>query len=93
MKRFEDPTLIASLQKMRAQTGAKLSDAEWRALLDTELDAEQLEREPEAFEEETAGGFESSYLWSGVTMASYTRATISARRHKQMLFYCQAVDF
>jgi hypothetical protein len=47
---------------MRAQTGAKLSDAEWHALLDTELDAAQPEREPEAFEKETAGRFESSYL-------------------------------
>jgi hypothetical protein len=87
MKRFEDPTLVAILQKMRAQTGAKLSDAEWRALLDTELDAAQLECEPDAFGKETAGWFESSYLRSRVAMASYTRATISARRRKQVLFF------
>jgi hypothetical protein len=60
MKRFEDPTLIAILQKMREQMGAKLSDGEWHALLDTELDAAQLERKPEAFENKPAGWFESS---------------------------------
>ena len=69
------PHLLAAL---RARTGVKLSNIEWRALLDTDLDAEQHEREPEAFEEETAGWFESSYLWSRVTMASYTRATITS---------------
>ena len=46
MKRFEDPTLIAILRKMRQQGGAKLSEAEWQALVDTELDTEKLEREP-----------------------------------------------
>ena len=38
MKRFEDPTLIVILQKMRQQHGTKLTEAEWQALLDTELD-------------------------------------------------------
>ena len=35
MKRFEGPTLVAILQKMRGpKDSAKLSDAEWRALKD-----------------------------------------------------------
>ena len=93
MKRFEDPTLIAILRKMRQQGGAKLSEAEWQALVDTELDTEKLEREPETFLRETTGWFESCYLWSVVSMACYTRATISARQHEQTLLYCQAVDF
>jgi hypothetical protein len=93
MKRFEDPVLIAILQKMRQQHGAKLSEAEWQALLGTELDAEKIEQDPETFARETAGWFESCYLWSIVSMACYTRAAISARQHEQALFYCQAVDF
>jgi len=92
MKRFKDPTLIAILKKMRAPGGLKLSESEWKALQNTELDVEQLERDPEAFVSSTAGWFESSYLWSIVSMACYARATISARQAQQMLLYCQAVD-
>ena len=93
MKRFEDATLIAILEKMRKPGGAKLSQTEWQALLNTELDAEQVERDPDAFLRDTAGWFESCYLWSIVSMASYMRAMISARKTQQILFYCQAVDF
>ena len=38
MKRFEDPTLLAILGKMRTTGGCQLSRAEWQALLATELD-------------------------------------------------------
>ena len=76
---------------MRAPGGLKLSETEWQALQNTELDVEQLERDPEAFLRSTAGWFESSYLWSIVSMACYARATISARQAQQMLLYCQAV--
>ena len=93
MKRFNDPTLIAILHKMRQLGGAKLSDAEWQSLLDTELDTAKLEQDPEAFMRETAGWFESCYLWSIVSMASYARARISAQEHRQVLLYGQAVDF
>ena len=93
MKRFTDPVLIRILQKMRQPKGATLTDQEWQALQNTELDATQLERDPEAFLQETAGWFESSYLWSIVSMACYSRALASARRHEQTLFLCQAVDF
>ena len=77
---------------MRTPGGVKLSQSEWQALLNTELDVKQLERDPEAFLRNTAGWFESSYLWSIVSMASYARATISGREAQQMLLYCQAVD-
>ena len=53
----------------------------------------QLERNPEAFLQHTEGWFESSYLWSIVSLACYTRARISAQKAQQMLLYCQAVDF
>ena len=89
MKRFEDPVLVSILQKMRHPGGKQLLDNEWEALLATELDAI---RDPEEFVRDTAGWFESSYLWSVVSMACYTRATISARQAQQILFYCQAVD-
>ena len=85
MKRFEDPTLIAILQKMRRLHGAKLTDPEWQALLDTNLDTAKLQQDPETYMRETTGWFESSYLWSIVSMAAYARATISARAHKQVL--------
>jgi hypothetical protein len=93
MKRFQDTVLVAILHKMRCTNGTKLSDQEWQALLETKLDVSQLERAPEAFLNETAGWFESSYLWSVVSMACYSRAMASARQHGKTLFYCQAVDF
>ncbi len=93
MKRFQDPTLIAILEKMRRPKGAKLTEQEWQALLDTELDVSQLERDPEAFLQQTVDWFESSYLWSVVSMACYSRAMASAHQNQQTLFFCQAVDF
>ena len=93
MKRFTDPLLIAILEKMRRPKGAKLTGVEWQALLSTEIDVEQLERDPEAFLQETAGWYEPSYLWSIVSMACYSRALASARRHEQTLLLCQAADF
>ena len=47
MKRFTDPTLIAILQTMRKQGGANLTDRQWQALLATEVDASQLEQDPQ----------------------------------------------
>jgi hypothetical protein len=93
MKRFRDPTLISILRKMRHLGGTKLTDEEWKALLATELDVEQLEQNPEAFLKETAGWFESCYLWSVVSMACYARALASARQRQEILFFSQAVDF
>ena len=93
MKRFEDPTLISILQTMRKRQGAKLTNGEWQALLDTELETTKLEQDPETYVQETTGWFESCYLWSIVSMASHARTTISAREPKQVVLYCQAVDF
>ena len=90
MKRFEDATLIAILQKMRTAGGLKLSQSEWQALLNTELDVKQLERASEAFLRSTAGWFEFSYWWSLVSMACYARATISARQAQQMLLFVKS---
>ena len=55
MKRFTDPTLIAILQKMRKRGGAKLTDQQWQELFATDLDASQLEQDPEAFLVDTDG--------------------------------------
>jgi hypothetical protein len=93
MKRFNDPVLISILKKMRKTNGSKLSEPEWQALMDTELDGAHLERDPEAFLKSTTEWFESAYLWSIVSMACYSRAKASARHHQQILFFCQAVDF
>ena len=93
MKRFRDPVLISILTKMRQPGGTQLTDQEWQALLDTELGVEEIERDPQAFLRSTAGWFESSYLWSVVSMACYSRAMDSARQHQEILFFCQAVDF
>ena len=92
MKRFTDATLVSILQKMRKPGGAKLSNAEWQALQGTEVDKDTLQRDPDAFLRDTAGWFESCYLWSIVSMAAYARSTISARQQQQVLLYCQAVD-
>ena len=93
MKRFNDPVLVTILEKMRRTNGAKLSEQEWQALLNTELDASKIERDPVAFLRDTAGWYESSYLWSIVSMASYTRAKASARCQQRTLIFCQATDF
>ena len=93
MKRFDDAVLVSILQKMRTTGGAKLSDAEWRALLATEVNAEKVAHDPDVFLAETSGWYESCYLWSIVSMASYARARMSARQHQQVLLYAQAVDY
>ena len=93
MKRFKDPVLVTILEKMRRTNGAKLSEQEWQALLNTEIDASEIERDPETYLRDTAGWYESAYLWSIVSMACYTRAKASAQQHQQTLFFCQAVDF
>ena len=93
MMRFKDHVLVAILQKMRKPGGDKLTEEEWKALLHTEIDVLQLEKDPEAFLRDTHGWFETCYLWSVVSMACYTRAIASARHHKQTLFFSQAVDY
>ena len=86
MMRFKDPVLVAILQKMRKPGGDKLTEHEWDALLETEIDVSELEKDPEAFLRETHGWFESCYLWSVVSMACYTRAIASARYHNKLCF-------
>ena len=92
MKRFTDNVLVSILEKMRTPGGKKLSDSEWEALRKTELDIQDVQDKPDEFLSSTEGWYESCYLWSVVSMACYSRATISARKAQQMLFYCQAVD-
>ena len=51
-----------------------------------EIDASEIERDPETHLRDTAGWYESAYLWSIVSMACYTRAKASALQHQQTLF-------
>ena len=81
MKRFTDPVLVSILEKMRHVGGKKLLESEWRKLVATEIEEDQVRRNPEQFLADTAGWYESCYLWSIVTMACYSRAVISARQH------------
>lgn len=92
MMRFNDPVLVSILLKMRTPGGAALAADEWTKLLDTALDASQLERSPGNQVDDMWDWYEACYLWSVVSMAAFTRARASARHHKQRLYYCQAAD-
>ena len=88
MMRFTDDRLKNILRKMRINGGAKLTPDEKQSLRNTALDASQLKRESA----DLADWYESSYLWSIVSMAMYTRARQSARKQGQRLYICQAAD-
>ena len=83
--RFDDPTLIAILAKMRTPGGAKLTGAEWASL-------EATEAKTGAYLEGTEDWFEACYTWSVVTLASAIRSKLSARKAKATLFIVQAED-
>ena len=83
--RFDDPTLIAILGKMRMPGGARLTAAEWASL-------EATEARTAADLEGTEDWFEACYTWSVVTMASAIRSKLSARKAKAVLFIVQAED-
>jgi hypothetical protein len=93
MKRFTDPVLMSILNKMRKMNGSKLTEEEWQAVVNTRIDATKIQANPEQFEEETAGWYESCYLWSVVSLACYSRSRSSAKRQQQLLLISQAVDF
>ena len=86
--RFQDPVLENILHKMRTPGGARLSAAEWKALLDTNVtgvrDAEQLQG--------TESYFQACYTWSVVSMAYTVRSFESAKAARQTLYAVRAVD-
>ena len=83
--RFDDPVLVAILDKMRTPGGAKLTNAEWAGVQATEAnDASDLAG--------TEDWFEACYTWNVVTMATPMRCTLSAREAKAVLFIVQAED-
>ncbi len=86
MMRFKDPVLVNILLKMRTPGGAALAAHEWTKLLNTALDASQLERSPGNQVDEMWDLYEACYLWSVVSMAAFTRARASARHHEQRLY-------
>ena len=69
-----------------------MSAEEWDALMQTEVDATQLDRDASAFATKTSTWHEACYLWSVVSMIMYVRAKASSMDAKKRLYYCQAVD-
>ena len=93
MMRFRDECLRRILEKMRTPNGARLSEQEWKALMDTNVDASPLDgQRQKAYLDKTADWYHSSYLWSLTTLISYATAKLSAKAAQKTLFYVQAVD-
>ena len=83
--RYDDPELVAFLDKMQTPGGARLTNKEWSSLERTEAhDAAELEG--------TETWYEACYTWNAVTMAIVLRSTLSARNSKAVLFIVQADD-
>ena len=91
MMRFTDPCLRRILDTMRDPNGKPLTNDDWQALVATELGASQPDGSKTTLHG-TDEWYQSSYVWSVTTMASYVKAKQSAIKAKQTLFYFQAVD-
>ena len=83
MMRFKDPILIRILDTMRTVGGTPLSDHDWQALLDTELDVPR---------PDVNGWYHTCYAWSIISMVAFIEARESARKAEKRLYYIQAVD-
>jgi hypothetical protein len=93
MMRFRDPVLIKILEKMRTLGGTTLSDEEWQALMDTNVNLDRSNaRVTEQFLNKTADWYHGCYLWSVITLSAYTCAKLSAKKARCTLFYVQAID-
>jgi hypothetical protein len=82
--RFTDQTLIDILTTMRVPGGRALTEQQWQALKNTEVNAEQ----PDI----PASWYHCCYCWSVISLAAFMLARQSAREARQTLFYVQAVD-
>ena len=86
--RFQDPVLVAILDKMRTPGGAKLSQAERRALEATAVggraDAQKLIGAENVYQ--------ACYTWSVVNMAYTRRSFESAKAAGRTLYATRAVD-
>ena len=86
--RFQDPVLECILKKMRTPGGSRLTQAEWKALLATNVagpsDADRLVG--------TEHFFQACYTWSVVSLAYVVRSFESAKASKQTLYAVRAVD-
>ena len=93
MMRFRDPVLRQILEKMRTPGGVRLTDSEWQALKQTNVEAATMdEASSQQLITKTRDWYHSCYLWSIVNLAAYTSAKLTARTTYHTLFYLQAVD-
>ena len=87
MMRFRDPLLKKILEQMRTTGGVRLTDNEWNALKETNVEAAEMD---EAAQKEiltkTKDWYHSCYLWCIVNMAAYTSAKLSAKASYHTLF-------
>lgn len=85
-KRFDQDIHISILHKMRTRGGCSLSDEEWAALDNTEV------QDPTTDLAGTEDWYQACYLWSVVSMAIPIRTQLSAKKLKRTLFVVQARD-
>ena len=93
MMRFRDPVLRQILEKMRTTGGVRLTDDEWQALKQTNVEAETMdEASIQHLMTKTDNWYHSCYLWSIVNLAAYTSAKLTAKNTYHTFFYFQAMD-
>ena len=91
-RRFTDQTLIEILDAMRKPGGQQLTDTQWEALQETEVDSKDSNFSAEQFLQETHGWYHVAYTWSLVSMASVLRAQAEARHAGKQILYVAASD-
>ena len=84
--RFTDDVLVNILRKMRIKGGCVLTQQEWKAIESTEVHNSQRDLRG------TELWYESSYVWSVVSMAQVVRSRLSAESARTTLFVVQAED-
>jgi hypothetical protein len=91
MMRFSDPVLRSILVKMREPGGTPLTEAEWAALLKTNVNLSGSGASEPALQN-TELFWQAGYTWATVSLAQHTRAVQSAKKAGRTLFYIQAAD-
>ena len=84
--------LIAILEAMRDPQGRKITDAQWKKLLQTEVDLSHPDFDAASLVKDTADWYHTAYTWNFVSMAMALRAQHGAREQNKQLFYIPSVD-
>ena len=92
MMRFTDPALRTILVKMRTPGGTKLEDAEWDRLLNTDFGAAQPGVTITQWLHNTEDWYHAAFPWSVVSIIQQLSAARTARKCRQILYYCTAHD-